>query len=240
VCGIDPRLPLQVLLHCLLLDPAGARFAIRPAGEFRASRRYVDQTMVLQTTFTTAVLTDALALGRNDRGHHLGAGSPGVLLRRLVCTIGEIDAEVSYAPRPEYGLIRPFLVPVPGGWPPGVALTGCSCPRRSAMTLPATQRPPGSAWPPGRPPSSRSATARWPARRWPRGPQQRSPPASVTPQRDGGPGRPSTRTTNGRGGSWWGLHQEHGEDVLHQHRDGGPDWRHGGLSAAQIRASAGV
>jgi GH15 family glucan-1,4-alpha-glucosidase len=106
-------------VFCRLLDPAGGRFAIRPAGEFRAGRRYMDQTMVLETTFTTAggtaVLTDALALGRNDRGHHLGAGSPGVLLRRLVCTGGEIDAEVSYAPRPEYGLIRPFLVPVPGG-----------------------------------------------------------------------------------------------------------------------------
>src|SRR5260370_26223340 len=57
--------------------------------------------MVLQTMFTTAggtaVLTDALALGRNDCGHHLGAGSPGVLLRRLVCTSAEIDAEVSAA-----------------------------------------------------------------------------------------------------------------------------------------------
>jgi GH15 family glucan-1,4-alpha-glucosidase len=106
-------------VFCRLLDPAGGRFAIRPAAEFRASRRYVDQTMVLQTTFTTAggtaVLTDALALGRNDRGHDLGAGSPGLLLRQLVCTSGEIDAEVSYAPRPEYGLIRPFLIPVPGG-----------------------------------------------------------------------------------------------------------------------------
>jgi hypothetical protein len=86
---------------CRLLDPAGGRFAIRPAGELRASRLYVDQTMVLQTMFTTAggtaVLTDALALGRNDCGHHLGAGSPGVLLRRLVCTSAEIDAEVSAA-----------------------------------------------------------------------------------------------------------------------------------------------
>jgi alpha,alpha-trehalase len=36
-----------------------------PAGEFRASRRYVDQTMMLETTFTTAggtaVLPDGLA-----------------------------------------------------------------------------------------------------------------------------------------------------------------------------------
>jgi alpha,alpha-trehalase len=33
----------------------------------------------------------------------------------LACTGGEIQAEVSYAPRPEYGLIQPVLVPVPGG-----------------------------------------------------------------------------------------------------------------------------
>ena len=106
-------------VFCRLLDPAGGHFAIRPAGEFQVSRRYVDQTLVLETTFTTArgtaVLTDALAVGRNERGHHLGAHSPGTLLRSLACTRGEIQAEVSYAPRPEYGLIHPVLVPVPGG-----------------------------------------------------------------------------------------------------------------------------
>ena len=102
-----------------LLDPAGGHFAIRPAGEFQVSRRYVDQTLVLETTFTTArgtaVLTDALAVGSNERGHLLGERSPGTLLRSLACTRGEIQAEVSYAPRPEYGLIHPVLVPVPGG-----------------------------------------------------------------------------------------------------------------------------
>ncbi|HTU08447.1 MAG TPA: trehalase-like domain-containing protein, partial [Trebonia sp.] len=106
-------------VFCRLLDPSGGRFAIRPAGEFQSSRRYVDQTMVLETTFTTAggtaVLTDALALGPDERGHQLGASSPGVLLRQLVCTNGEIDAEVSYAPRPEYGLVHPLLASAPGG-----------------------------------------------------------------------------------------------------------------------------
>ena len=106
-------------VFCRLLDPAGGRFAIRPAGEFQSNRRYVDQTMVLETTFTTAggtaVLTDALAVGRNERGHDLGTRSPSMLLRRLACTGGEIEVEVSYAPRPEYGLIHPILVPVPGG-----------------------------------------------------------------------------------------------------------------------------
>src|ERR1700759_4328048 len=106
-------------VFCRLLDPAGGHFSIRPVGEFQVSRRYVDRTLVLETTFTTAfgtaVLTDALAVGRNERGHHLGAHSPGTLLRLLACTRGEIQAEVSYAPRPEYRLIRPVLVPVPGG-----------------------------------------------------------------------------------------------------------------------------
>src|SRR5262249_57773626 len=101
------------------LDPGGGYFAIRPVGDFAASRAYVDQTMALQTTFRaatgTAVLTDAMAVGRNDRGHDLGAGSPGVLLRRLACTDGELEVEVSYAPRPEYGLIHPILEVIPGG-----------------------------------------------------------------------------------------------------------------------------
>jgi alpha,alpha-trehalase len=106
-------------VFCRLLDPAGGRFVIRPTDEFQSSRRYVNQTMVLLTTFTTAdgtaVLTDALAVGRNERGHDLGTNSPSMLLRRVACTSGEIEAEVTYAPRPQYGLIEPKLVPIRGG-----------------------------------------------------------------------------------------------------------------------------
>jgi alpha,alpha-trehalase len=102
-----------------LLDKDAGHFSVRPAGEAEVSRAYLDQTMALETTFRTptgvAVLVDALAVGRNDRGHDLGAGSPGVLLRRLTCTEGQVEVEVSYAPRPEYGLIHPLLGQVPGG-----------------------------------------------------------------------------------------------------------------------------
>src|SRR6516165_6335703 len=102
-----------------ILDSGGGHFSIRPAGDFQASRAYAEQTMALETTFVTAagtaVLTDAMAVGRNERGHDLGAGSPGVLLRRLACTTGDVDIEVSYAPRPEYGLIHPIVESVPGG-----------------------------------------------------------------------------------------------------------------------------
>ena len=38
-----------------------------------------------------------------------------MLLRRLACTGGELEVEVSYAPRPEYGLIHPILEVIPGG-----------------------------------------------------------------------------------------------------------------------------
>jgi GH15 family glucan-1,4-alpha-glucosidase len=102
-----------------LLDRDAGHFAIRPAGDFEASRKYVDQTMALQTTFWTeggtSVLTDAMAVGLNERGHHLGDGSPGVLMRRLECTAGEMEMDVTYAPRPEYGLFDPILEPVEGG-----------------------------------------------------------------------------------------------------------------------------
>src|ERR1700760_592872 len=103
--------------------------------------------MVLETTFRTgagaAVLTDALALGRGDRGHQLGAGSPGTLLRRLQCTEGELQVDVPYAPRPEYGLIHPILEVVDGGitarggasrlllsGPPGFQLEGATATAR--------------------------------------------------------------------------------------------------------------
>jgi GH15 family glucan-1,4-alpha-glucosidase len=102
-----------------ILDADGGHFAIRPAGDFQASRAYLDQTMALETTFRaeagTVVLTDAMALGQGDRGHQLGAGSPGVLMRRLQCTQGELDVDVTYAPRPEYCLIYPILEMVTGG-----------------------------------------------------------------------------------------------------------------------------
>jgi alpha,alpha-trehalase len=102
-----------------LLDDGAGHFSVRPAGRHQVSRAYLDQTMALETTFRTAtgvvVLVDALAVGRNDRGHDLGAGSPGVLLRRLACTEGRVELEVAYRPRPEYGLIHPLLGQVPGG-----------------------------------------------------------------------------------------------------------------------------
>jgi alpha,alpha-trehalase len=102
-----------------LLDGDAGHCSIRPAGKAEVTRAYLEGSMALETRFRSptgvAVLVDALAVGRNDRGHDLGAGSPGVLLRRVTCTEGQVELEVEYAPRPEYGLVHPLLEVIPGG-----------------------------------------------------------------------------------------------------------------------------
>lgn len=87
-----------------LLDERAGHWLIRVVGDAQVSRRYLDGSMVLETTFHTprgdAVLVDAMAVGRNERGHELGIDSPGVLLRHARCVAGTVDVEVEYAPTP--------------------------------------------------------------------------------------------------------------------------------------------
>ena len=102
-----------------ILDDAAGHWSIRPLGEARISRRYLADSLVLETTFqmpeATVTLTDALATGATDRGHRIGATSPHLLVRRLDCTGGSAEVEIVFRPRPEYGLVRPLLSAVDGG-----------------------------------------------------------------------------------------------------------------------------
>ena len=81
-----------------ILDPSAGHHSIAPTGEFTAERRYLDRTMVLETTFRTAggtaVLTDAMALDPTEHGHDLGAGAPRALLRRIEGAISALEAAV--------------------------------------------------------------------------------------------------------------------------------------------------
>src|SRR5438132_8626584 len=99
-----------------LLDEAAGHWRIGPVADAEVSRGYVDETMVLETVFHTTTgtlsLVDAMALGNRERGHDIGAGSPGVVIRRVRCLEGAVEVEFEYAPRPEYGLIQPLLVPM--------------------------------------------------------------------------------------------------------------------------------
>jgi alpha,alpha-trehalase len=113
-----PRFDSPSLLGRLLDDGAG-HWSIRARGATRVSRRYLDRTMVLETTFHTpsgtVAVTDALAVGDGNRGHQLGHGSPHLLLRRATCVEGHVEVALEFVPRPEYGLVHPLFDPVDGG-----------------------------------------------------------------------------------------------------------------------------
>ena len=102
-----------------LLDERAGHWSIRVPDAVGIRRRYLDGTLVLETEFESAsgrlILTDALAVGPNERGHELGAHSPHVLLRRVECTAGTVEVEMELTPRPDYGRVRTELRSVPQG-----------------------------------------------------------------------------------------------------------------------------
>jgi alpha,alpha-trehalase len=113
-----PRFDSPSVFGRLLGDDAG-HWSIRAANATQVTRRYLDRTMVLETTFRTSTgtvaITDALAMGEGNRGHALGQGAPHLLLRRAVCVEGEVDLSLEYLPCPEYGLVHPLFDAVDGG-----------------------------------------------------------------------------------------------------------------------------
>lgn len=98
-----------------LLDADAGHFTLRAAGPSEVHRRYVDGTLVLETSFRTAggarlTVTDCLALEVGARGHEIGMASPHALVRVAEAHAGDVELEVELAPRPEYGLAIPRLV----------------------------------------------------------------------------------------------------------------------------------
>lgn len=113
-----PRFDSPSVLGRLLDDSAG-HWSIAPAGPYQVLRGYLEGTLVLQTTFQTTSgvlrLTDALVFGPDTGGHRLGRDAPHLLVRELSCRTGQVEVDIDYAPRPEYGLVAPLLAQVPGG-----------------------------------------------------------------------------------------------------------------------------
>ena len=113
-----PRFDSPSIFGRLLGDEAG-HWSIRATSATQVTRRYLDRTMVLETTFATptgtVAMTDALAMGDGNRGHELGKGAPHLLLRSVTCVEGEVEVTVEYVPCPEYGLVHPLFDAVDGG-----------------------------------------------------------------------------------------------------------------------------
>ncbi|SCL20611.1 Glucoamylase (glucan-1,4-alpha-glucosidase), GH15 family [Micromonospora rhizosphaerae] len=102
-----------------LLDPDGGHWRIAPLAASRVERAYHPDTLVLRTVHHTpdgsVAVTDALAAELGARGHQLGMNSPAVLLRVVEGLTGRVRMHLDFAPRPEYGLLTPYLHEQPDG-----------------------------------------------------------------------------------------------------------------------------
>ncbi|MDG4808129.1 glycoside hydrolase family 15 protein [Micromonospora sp. WMMD1120] len=106
-----------------LLDPSGGHFRLAPVGvggpRFRVERSYRPDSLVLRTVHHTpdgsVAVTDALAAEMGARAHELGKNSPAVLVRVVEGLSGRVRMALDFAPRPEYGLLTPYLHKQPDG-----------------------------------------------------------------------------------------------------------------------------
>jgi GH15 family glucan-1,4-alpha-glucosidase len=107
-----PRFDSPSIFAALLDAQNGGRFLVRPTGEFRAERRYMANTNVLETVFRTptgaCVLRDLMSVSsEEDKRAHLTPEHE--VLREVEGLEGEIEVEIVYDPRPDYGLTRSRL-----------------------------------------------------------------------------------------------------------------------------------
>ena len=128
-----PRFDSPSIFGRLLGDEAG-HWSIRATSATQVTRRYLDRTMVLETTFRTptgtVTITDALAMGDGNRGHDLGRGAPHLLLRRATCVEGEVDCPWSTSRVRSTGWSIPCSMPSTVEWPrSGAPTCWCSLPR---------------------------------------------------------------------------------------------------------------
>lgn len=104
-----PRFDSPSIFAALLDAEAGGRFRIRPTGEFRATRRYLPDTNILETTFTSpgsvVVLRDLMPVStEEDKRERLYPQHE--VLREVEGLQGEMELDILYEPRPDYGRMR--------------------------------------------------------------------------------------------------------------------------------------
>jgi GH15 family glucan-1,4-alpha-glucosidase len=85
----------------------------------KVSRRYIDNTNVLETTFSNEsgkiVLTDFMPVtSEEEKARRLWPEHE--LIRQIKCKEGEVSALVEFDPRPDYGRAIPFITESAMGW----------------------------------------------------------------------------------------------------------------------------
>jgi GH15 family glucan-1,4-alpha-glucosidase len=86
----------------------GGYCRIYPVGDYRVSRRYVPDTLVLETVYTTETgelcMLDCMTM--REGGRHIPHRQ---ILRMLKCVRGKVNLRVDIAPVFDYGEVRPWI-----------------------------------------------------------------------------------------------------------------------------------
>lgn len=99
-----------------LVDPEAGQWTLAPTAEHGCERRYLEGTLLLETTFRTstgvATVTDCFAM------HEGGRSSPYRQIIRLVEGVeGEVELTSALSARLDYGSVRPWIRDHgPGSW----------------------------------------------------------------------------------------------------------------------------
>ncbi len=85
----------------------GGFFSIAPTGAYRSARRYVDDTAVIETTFSTetgeARVVDFMPIENGDHPWATKLGPQRQLVRLIEGLSGGVDLAIEIEPRPDYG-----------------------------------------------------------------------------------------------------------------------------------------
>lgn len=110
-----PRFDSPSLFGALLDPEIGGSWRIRPSEEIvSATRRYIPETLVLETTFRTkrgaVTVTDCLAVeGTTEMDFPEHARTKDVVVRVVAGVEGSVEMETVYRPRFDYGNITPWF-----------------------------------------------------------------------------------------------------------------------------------
>jgi GH15 family glucan-1,4-alpha-glucosidase len=104
-----PRFDSPSVFAALLDAGSGGRFRIQPTGPFQTQRRYLPDTNLLETRFSTAtgaiVLRDLMPVASEaDKRRELTAEHE--VLREIEGVSGQVEIDIFYQPRPDYGRQR--------------------------------------------------------------------------------------------------------------------------------------
>jgi GH15 family glucan-1,4-alpha-glucosidase len=137
-----PRFDSPSLFARILDLERGGNWQICPEGSFTSAHRYLDDTNILETTFTSAtgqvVLTDFMAVSGHDS--EVSQAAPGQLIRIVRGLAGTVNLISRCTPRPDYGRATVELVPAgtaiafdpfwltgPADWQLDPATAACAC-----------------------------------------------------------------------------------------------------------------